>query len=379
MEQSKTTKGKILRGGLSAAVLILTAALCAYLQWERAPTPTGAPERAEVLAVNRVLPEVTTEPQPTETAPVSARRDGVYTLLLAGQDDGNANTDTLMVARLDSGEHRIDVVSIPRDTMINTAWKIRKINAAYAMGPYNNESGAASLSRQIARLTGFEPDCYAILDLDAFRQVIDVMGGVRFEVPMAMDYEDRSQGLSIHLRPGEQLLNGQQAMGLCRYRSGYSNADLGRIEMQQRFLKSCADQFISLGNIPNLPKVVQILAEHLETNVSAGNIAWLLRQTLQCKSEDIHFSTAPTALDTVDGYRYTILELEPWLALVNASLNPYRETIRAEDLDLIYRRDGGIACTAVMANKAETLQTTMAEESIRSAGPRVSVVELPKP
>ena len=197
MEKSKTTKGKILRGGLSAAVLILTAALCTYLQWERAPEPTIAPERAEVLAVNRVLSEATPLPQPTETAPVSARRDGVYTLLLAGQDDGNANTDTLMVARLDSGEHRIDVVSIPRDTMINTAWKIRKINAAYAMGPYNNESGAASLSRQIARLTGFEPDCYAILDLDAFRQVIDAMGGVRFEVPMAMDYEDRSQGLSI--------------------------------------------------------------------------------------------------------------------------------------------------------------------------------------
>ena len=188
-----------------------------------------------------------------------------------------------------------------------------------------------------------------------------------------------TKDLSIHLRPGEQLLNGQQAMGLCRYRSGYSNADLGRIEMQQRFLKSCADQFISLGNIPNLPKVVQILAEHLETNISAGNIAWLLRQTLQCRSEDIHFSTAPTALDTVDGYSYTILELEPWLAMVNASLNPYRETIRAEDLDLIYRRDGGIACTAVIANKAETLQTTMAEESIRPAGPRVSVVELPKP
>ena len=376
MERFKQSISKLPLARVGAALLILTALLCAYVRWERAPSPAAAAAEGELRAVSRLLPEAAPTPRAEETAPAAGRRDGVYTLLLAGQDDGNSNTDTLMLARLDSREHRIDVVSIPRDTMINTPWKIRKINAAYAMGPFNNESGAASLKRQVARLTGFEPDGYAVLELDTFRQLIDAMGGVRFTVPMAMDYEDKSQGLSIHLSPGEQLLNGQQAVGLCRFRSGYSNADLGRIEMQQRFLKRCAEQCISLGNIPNLPKVVQILAEGLETNVSAGNIAWLLGQTLRCKSEDIRFATAPTALDTVDGYSYTILELEPWLAMLNASLNPHREPIRAAALDLIYRRDGGIACTAAMAQAQEAAQAAMAAEGLRPAGPSVTVVEL---
>ena len=379
MNVFRQTIRKILRGALIALFLGLVTALCVYIQWERAPEM--AQREVPVLAVSRATAKPS--PQPTETVLSTGRRDGIYTLLLAGQDDGNSNTDTLMVARLDTREHRIDVVSIPRDTMINTAWKIRKINAAYAMGPYNSESGAESLRRQITRLIGFAVDCYAILDLDAFVQVVDAMGGVRFDVPMAMDYEDRSQGLSIHLRPGEQLLSGRQAMGLCRYRSGYANADLGRIEMQQRFLKACAEQFISLGNIPNLSRVVQILSDNLETNVSAGNIAWLLRQTLQCKSEDIHFSTAPTVVDTVDGYSYTILELEPWIERINVSLNPYREAIRREDLDLIYRLDGGVACTAVMARETETLRETMALPTEEAGGepprPSITVVDLKTP
>ena len=379
MERFSQTFRKILRGSLIALFLGMVTALCVYIQWERAPEVVQREQ--PVVAVSRTT--ATPSPQPTETVLSTGRRDGIYTMLLAGQDDGNSNTDTLMVVRLDTREHRIDAVSIPRDTMVNTSWKIRKINAAYAMGPYNGESGAESLRRQIARLIGFDVDCYAVLDLDAFVQVVDAMGGVRFHVPMAMDYEDPSQGLSIHLRPGEQLLNGRQAMGLCRYRSGYANADLGRIEMQQSFLKACAEQFISVGNIPNLSRVVQILADDLDTNVSAGNIAWLLRQMLQCKGEDIHFSTAPTVVDMVDGYSYTILELEPWVEMINASLNPYTEAIRVEDLDLLYRFAGGIGCTSVMAQETE-LRETMAipEDGTASAEahrPTVTVVDLKNP
>lgn len=274
------------------------------------------------------------------------RREGVYTFLLAGQDNGNGNTDTLMVIRLDTGAHTIDAVSVPRDTMINTSWQIRKINAAYSMGPYSGLSGAESLSAYMEDLTGFPFDGYAVVNLQAFVDIVDAMGGVWFEVPMAMHYEDPSQSLAIHLQQGYQRLDGRQALGLCRFRSGYPSADIGRIDMQHRFLKACAEQFIEQGSIPNAVRVVQILADNVETDMNAGKIAWFLAQALRCPSENIRFHTAPNQADSVGGYSYTVLELEPWLEMLNRCLNPYSAPLAASDLNVVYTQDGRLGFTA---------------------------------
>ena len=75
-------------------------------------------------------------------------------------------------------------------------------------------------------------------------------------------------------------MDGYQAIGLCRYRDGYVNGDLERIEVQHQFLKAVANQFISLGNIRNIGKVSKILAESMDTNLSAANIAYFIRQAL---------------------------------------------------------------------------------------------------
>lgn len=324
-----------LAGLLLAAAFLLFGAMT--------PEPAEAVRPAWVTATTRPMrAALADEPQ----QPGGERRRGMYTLLLAGQDNGNGNTDTLMLMRLDTTTHSIDVVSIPRDTMINTAWQIHKINAAYSMGVYEGGSGPEALCRYAAGLTGFEVDGYAIVSLNAFVRAVDAMGGVYFDVPFNMDYEDPSQNLSIHLQKGYQLLNGTQAMQLCRYRSGYASADLGRIDMQQRFLKACAAQFIDRGSIPNAVRVVEILASELETDMSATRIAWLLAQVLACKSENIRFSVAPSLADTVGGYSYTILQLEPWLELLNRCLNPGTRPITAEELDVVYAQDGEIRCTA---------------------------------
>ena len=342
MDRKRIRARRVLLGVLLGLLVLLIGAAAAYMVWERAPEVTAG-TRPLVVAVSKPV----RRSAPAGTAePTRTRREGVYTLLLAGRDNGNGNTDTMILARLDTEAHTVDAVSIPRDTMVNTSWQIRKLNAAYAMGALSGGSGAESLRRHVARLTGFEADNYAILDLDAFVQVVDALGGVDFEVPVAMDYEDLGQGLTIHLQPGMQRLNGYQAMGLCRFRSGYANADLGRIEMQQRFLKACAAQFITLGNIPNVSRVVEILSGSLETDLSGGNIAWFFRQLLRCRSEDIHFYTAPNRPADAGGISYTVFELEPWLERINESLNPYREPIAAEDLDLVFSRGGALGFTA---------------------------------
>ena len=335
-------KRRVLWGILLGLLLLLAGAVCVYMVWERAPEVTAG-TRPLVVAVSKPLVRETPD---TAAEKTRTRKDGVYTLLLAGRDNGNGNTDTMMVARLDTEARRVDAVSIPRDTMVNAPWQIRKLNAAYAMGALSGGSGAESLRGHVARLIGFEPDNYAILDLDAFVRVVDALGGVDFDVPVAMDYEDRGQDLAIHLQPGPQHLNGGQAMGLCRFRSGYADADLGRIEMQHRFLQECASQFITLGNIPNVSKVVEILSDSLETDLHGGNIAWFLRQLLRCRSEDIHFSTAPNRPADAGGISYTVFELDPWLEMLNENLDPYREAITAADLDLVFYSGGGLGCTA---------------------------------
>ncbi|MBR5094681.1 MAG: LCP family protein, partial [Oscillospiraceae bacterium] len=306
----------------------------------------GAPETGAPLPEKGEAPAETDQPLPEGEALSTDRADGAYTFLLVGSDDGNGNTDALILGRLDSLGHQIDLVSIPRDTLINVPWEIRKINAVYWGARNAGGSGIAALKRQIGRLAGFEPDCCAVLDLDVFARAVDILGGVRFEVPMDMDYEDLGQDLKIHLKAGEQLLDGEQALGLCRYRSGYLTGDLGRIEMQQRFLGACVEQFLSLGSVPRAPELIALLSEELDTDLSAANMAFLLRQFLLCAPEDVRFHIAPTSPATIRGYSYAVLELDDWLELVDAYLDPYERSIGRGDVDVVYRSGGVYTGTA---------------------------------
>lgn len=309
-----------------------------------AAPPSAGETAAEPLERREGLPEA--------QAPDTGRVDGIYTFLLVGNDDGNYNTDTLILGRLDSRSHRIDLVSIPRDTLINVPWQLRKINAVYWGDRAAGGDGIGALETEIARLCGFRPDCYVVLDLDVLERAVDTVGGIVFDVPMDMDYEDPSQGLQIHLKAGEQLLDGEQAVGLCRYRSGYATGDLGRIEMQQRFLEACAGQFLSLGSIPHAPALLELLADGVDTDLGVTNMAFLLGELLACAPEDLRFHIAPTEPATVSGYSYALLQKDAWLELLNDSVDPYERPLRAEDLDIVYRQGVDYAATGRLLDPA---------------------------
>ena len=347
----KNWKRRLIIAGSSAAALVL-AVLGGYLLWERPP---------ELAAGNPVLTELNqsaetpavpaspaSSPSPTPdrgTAFETARQDGVYTLLVAGSDDGTGNTDTIMVGRLDTVHHTANFVSIPRDTLINIDSPIRKINGVYWTAVYSGASGSEALRRHVKKLTGFDVDCYAVIELDAFQRAVDALGGIWYDVPRRMYYED---GPVIDLEPGYQLLNGEQAMWLCRFRSGYVNGDLDRIRVQHDFLKAAADQFLQLGSIPNIPEVASILAESMDTNMTASNMAWFARQLLRCRSEDIRFYTAPNTPAYVHDLSYTFLDLYNWIQMVNEYLNPSTQPVGEGQLDLVYLRGGEVCCTTAI-------------------------------
>ena len=327
---------------LMTAALSLAVALIAlysvYMVWERPPEKSGSPLNAKAPAP----PTETPDALPASPTPAETEEPGtVYTLLLVGNDDGNGNTDTLLLCRLDTGAHTLRFVSIPRDTLINADWEVRKINAVYWTDRLYGGNGIDALRRQVAALCGFEPDGYAVVDLGDLIWAVDLMGGVDFEVPRAMHYDDPSQDLHIHLEPGAQHLDGEQVMGVCRYRSGYASGDLGRIEMQQRFLRSCLEQFTALGKVPNLLKVCEYLASEVDTDLSAANMAWFARQALRCRGEALRFETLPTEPATVHGYSYAVVRLWAWLDMINESLNPYDRELGIMDLNAVYTVWGG--------------------------------------
>lgn len=357
---------KIAGIALGAVALVVGLMAGAYMLWERAPAVQPVPTAAAAASPSPTA--VGTKAQEDRGTPFDTqRKDGVYTILLAGNDDGTGNTDTIMVGKLDTVRHKLDFVSIPRDTIINVEWDNRKLNGVYWGSRLNGGNGIDALRSHVKKLTGFDVDCYAVIDLDAIVQVVDAMGGVYFDVPQAMDYDD---GPVIHLQPGYQLLNGEDAIGLCRYRKGYINGDLERIEVQHNFLKAAAEQFISLGNIPNAGKVAKILAESMDTNLSAANIAYFIRQALLCSPEDINFYTAPNTPQEVHSLSYTFLNLYDWLEMVNSTINPYTTPVTEGKLDLVYLHNGAACCTTVL-NGAYYYQLDKQE----TAPKPVSVVE----
>ena len=164
---------------------------------------------------------------------------------MAGVSGGN--TDTMLLAAYDVPNQKLSVMSLPRDTYVIYNGRTVMINSVYSRGG-GEEGGVEALKKAVGSLTGVTPDFYVLVEWEAVGELVDAIGGVYFDVPRRMYYNDLSQHFKIDLQPGYQLLDGNGAMGVLRWRhnsddsghilnSGYAMGDLGRIETQQAFLK----------------------------------------------------------------------------------------------------------------------------------------------
>ena len=168
-------------------------------------------------------------------APGRTRREYCYNILVSGLDDDNGGSDTNILVRFDVPNKRIDLVSLPRDTLLHNEYRNNKLNFAYAKG------GTELLMEQIENLLGIPVDFYVTVNLKGFIALVDQIDGVDFDIPINMDYDDPYQDLHIHFTKGPRHLNGQEAMEVVRFRhnndgTGYGTEDIGRIGTQQAFL-----------------------------------------------------------------------------------------------------------------------------------------------
>ena len=206
-----------------------------------------------------------------------------FTVLIMGvsEDISVRLTDTIMVASYNPKTQKATLLSIPRDTFVGTnknkANSYDKINALYQTKTKESNSSPEKTLAAVNKITGLNITYYVVVSNNALVQLVDAIGGVEFDVPIDMDYDDSSQDLYIHLEKGYQKLNGEQAEWLVRFRhnnngtsypSSYGNNDLGRMKTQREFLKVVAKQLIQLKNITKLGTFIDIFKENVQTNIT---------------------------------------------------------------------------------------------------------------
>ena len=219
------------------------------------------------------------------------------TCLLVGKSQNL--TDTIIVAKYNPQTQEAVMMSIPRDTFVgkdkSTATSMDKINALYQQSPQK-------LLKAVNNLTGLEIKNYIIIDTKALRELVDSIGGVYFDVPIDMDYDDTSQNLHIHLKKGYQLLDGDKAEQVVRFRknnnftgysSEYGSDDYGRMRTQREFIIAAVKQTIQAKNILKIGEILDIANRNVETNMEIAELKDYLPYIINIDSESIKTAALP--------------------------------------------------------------------------------------
>lgn len=257
-------------------------------------------------------------------------------ILILGMDIGDAEqansevgrrTDTMMVLNYNPSTKKAQIISVPRDTMIEVEGAVDeygnpelywKMNAAYAIG------GEEEVTLQIENILEVEINYLVKIDYSAFRNIIDAIGGVEMYIEQDMYYDDDAQDLHINFTAGETLnLDGKQAEEFFRWRqnndgTGFANGDLDRIENQQKFMKSAIAKCISPSIVVKIPKILNVVKDSIDTNLDANQMLKYAMSLSKLKSEDIKMTTLQGETQDVYGQSFFIYDREMNLELLDS-------------------------------------------------------------
>lgn len=263
----------------------------------------------------------------------ASHREGVYNILICGTDDDGYRTDTIIVAHLDEETHDVALMSVPRDTVVLTGnGGIMKINSVYAGG---GADGMARLSKRLGAMLGFELDGYVLVNLEAFRETVDLVGGVEFDVPQDMYYQDPTQNLHIDLKAGKQLLDGEKAMELVRFRKGYASQDIQRTKVQQEFLRALAKKVLSVSSLTKLKEFADVFSTYVTTDLTVGNMLYFAKALMQCDFDAMKTYTLEGEGAMINGGSYYPLYAGKLVQVVNESFNPYDAPVTLDTVNVI--------------------------------------------
>lgn len=212
---------------------------------------------------------------------IDPKFEGYTNILILGIDDGEnggreADTILLLSFSNDTGKSRL--ISIPRNTWVSAGSTVGRLGTLYSWG------GASLIVRHVSNLLGISIHQYVVVDMDTLAELIDVFGGVDIYVEEDMNYEDPESGLVIDLKQGYQHLTGAETMGYLRFNSA-KLGDVGRIQRQQKFIKSFYAKVLQLDTIPKLPAIADIFKNKIETSAEIFDSAHLANVLRRMSSE----------------------------------------------------------------------------------------------
>ena len=259
------------------------------------------------------------------------RKAKTATILLCGTDKDGTRTDTMMLLYLDGGENRIGLLSLPRDTLTTTdSGKRAKLNSAYGRNGCG-EKGMEWVMTYVQRIIGYRPDGYILVDMELVPKMVDLMGGV--DVHLDHHIRVETDGVEVYVPAGDAHLNGEEVLATLRYRYGYYNADLGRVEVQRMVIKACMEQWVSVAKLGKLDDALELIREESLTDLSAANFLWIGKAILS-GMDNMTSHTLPGYADMRGGASYFVLYPEKVAALINESYNPYNRDINVDDLKI---------------------------------------------
>lgn len=249
-------------------------------------------------------------------------------------------TDTIIVCSYNPNTQQASMLSIPRDTFVGTnknkATAMQKINALYQVSPQKTLDA-------VNKLTGLNIKYYAMIDTKSLREVVDAVGGIYFDVPRDMKYTDTSQDLYIDLKKGYQLLDGNKAEQLLRFRHGqklsdtysseYGEQDLGRMRTQREFLIEAAKQILQLKNVFKIGEFIDIAHENLETNIPVSLIKDYIPYAIEFDTNNIKSDMLPGFAGTFNSVSLYISDTKETKQIVNDLFN-FGNGSNDQDIDL---------------------------------------------
>jgi len=231
----------------------------------------------------------------------------IKVLILGVSTDTDAElTDTIMIASYNPNTQKANLLSVPRDTFTgkNTKKAVasQKINSLYNINKTPDKTLAA-----VNELTGLDIKYYVVVKTEALIKLVDAIGGVKFNVPMRMKYTDTSQDLVIDLEEGEQVLDGnkaeqllrfrhndpQKGVGMTSYPAEYGDNDFGRMRTQRDFIIATLKQTLKPSNIFKIGQILEIANENVDTNLELSFVKDYIPYAVELDTENITSATLP--------------------------------------------------------------------------------------
>ena len=299
---------------------------------------------------------------------------GEFKILLLGistDQEGVDLTDTIIVASYNPNTQKATLLSIPRDTYTGknpaNATAYEKINAMYSRKHRPDETLKA-----VNDITGLNIEYYAVVKTEALIELVDVIGGITFNVPIDMDYDDPTQDLHIHLKAGEQMLDGDKAEQVVRFRHNndwtsypeeYGDNDIGRMRTQREFILQVLKQTAKPENIFKLGGILDVAKKNIITNIDFDAVKNYIPYLVEFNTDNLLTDSLPgvsTNKNSTGVWVFIYNKTETQKMVEKLFFNRDIEITEETDNNTIYENTGANA-----ANTTTSTSSTFSKENIK--------------